>query len=155
VKKTNFCLLNTRKSIFIPLSVGIFIVLNSLALYDPFSQTTHAQPSINDDFVFSTFPFPDSSSLISSAHFFISRTLSYWIHPKSFLSILLPPMNLVYRKSVVTIGGVIIWANWLHATVVGIGIQFNILTFNSIRSRQLSDFEIAFTQKLCYKVKIN
>jgi glucose/arabinose dehydrogenase len=29
--------------------VGIFIVLNFLALYDPFSQTTHAQPSINDD----------------------------------------------------------------------------------------------------------
>jgi aldose sugar dehydrogenase len=49
VKKTNFCLLNIRKSIFIALSVGIFIVLNSLALYDPFSQTTHAQPSINDD----------------------------------------------------------------------------------------------------------
>ena len=49
VKKTNFCLLNTRKSIFIALSVGIFIILSSLALYDPFSQTTHAQPSINDD----------------------------------------------------------------------------------------------------------
>ena len=49
VKKTNFCLLNTRKSIFIALSVGIFIVLVSVALYDPFSQTTHAQPSINDD----------------------------------------------------------------------------------------------------------
>ena len=49
VKKTNFCLLNTRKYIFIALSVGIFIILGSLALYDPFSQTTHAQPSINDD----------------------------------------------------------------------------------------------------------
>ena len=49
VKKTNFCLLNTRKYIFIALSVGIFIILSSLALYDPFSQTTHAQPSINDD----------------------------------------------------------------------------------------------------------
>jgi aldose sugar dehydrogenase len=49
VKKTNFCLLNIRKSIFIALSVGIFIILSSLAIYDPFSQTTHAQPSINDD----------------------------------------------------------------------------------------------------------
>jgi hypothetical protein len=49
VKETNFYLLNTRKSIFIALSVGIFIVLNSLVLYDPFFQTTHAQPSINDD----------------------------------------------------------------------------------------------------------
>lgn len=49
VKKTNFCLLNIRKFIFIALSVGIFIILSSLALYDPFSQTTHAQPSINDD----------------------------------------------------------------------------------------------------------
>ena len=49
VKKTNFCLLNTRKHIFIALSVGIFIILSSLALYDPFSQTTHAQPSIKDD----------------------------------------------------------------------------------------------------------
>ena len=29
--------------------MGIFIILSSLALYDPFSQTTHAQPSINDD----------------------------------------------------------------------------------------------------------
>ncbi|MGC2385438.1 MAG: PQQ-dependent sugar dehydrogenase, partial [Nitrososphaeraceae archaeon] len=41
--------MNTRKHIFIALFVGIFIVLNFLALYDPFSQTTHAQPSINDD----------------------------------------------------------------------------------------------------------
>ncbi|MFZ0566427.1 MAG: PQQ-dependent sugar dehydrogenase, partial [Nitrososphaeraceae archaeon] len=40
---------NIRKSIFIALSVGIFIILSSLALYDPFSQTIHAQPSINDD----------------------------------------------------------------------------------------------------------
>ena len=29
--------------------MGIFIILSSLALYDPFSQTIHAQPSINDD----------------------------------------------------------------------------------------------------------
>ncbi len=49
VRKTNFCLFNIRKSIFIALSVGIFIILSSLALYDPFSQTIHAQPSINDD----------------------------------------------------------------------------------------------------------
>ena len=49
VRKTNFCLFNIRKHIFIALSVGIFIILSSLALYDPFSQTIHAQPSINDD----------------------------------------------------------------------------------------------------------
>ena len=49
VRKTNFCLFNIRKSIFIALSVGIFIILSSLALYDQFSQTIHAQPSINDD----------------------------------------------------------------------------------------------------------
>jgi aldose sugar dehydrogenase len=45
----DFSLLNTRKSIFIALSVGISIVLISLAFYYPFFQNTHAQPSINDD----------------------------------------------------------------------------------------------------------
>ena len=49
VKKINFRLLNTKKSIFIALSLGIIIVLNSLALYNPYYQTAHAQPSINDD----------------------------------------------------------------------------------------------------------
>jgi aldose sugar dehydrogenase len=49
VKKINFGLLDTRKFMFIALSVGIFIVLVSVALYDPFFKTTHAQPSINDD----------------------------------------------------------------------------------------------------------
>jgi glucose/arabinose dehydrogenase len=49
VKKINFRLLNTTKSIFIALSLGIIIFLNSLALYDPYFQTAHAQPSINDD----------------------------------------------------------------------------------------------------------
>jgi aldose sugar dehydrogenase len=48
VKKTNFCLLKTRKSIFIVLSAGIIVVLNVLAFYDPFFQAVHAQPSIND-----------------------------------------------------------------------------------------------------------
>ena len=42
------------------------------------------------------------------AHFFISEILSFCIFPKSFSSIVLSPMNLIYRKSVVTIGGVLI-----------------------------------------------
>jgi len=48
VKKIDFCLLKTRKSIFIVLSAGIIVVLNALAFYNPFFQAVHAQPSIND-----------------------------------------------------------------------------------------------------------
>ena len=45
------------------------------------------------------------------AHFFISKILSFCIFPKSFSCIVLSPMNLIYRKSVVTIGGVLIPAS--------------------------------------------
>jgi glucose/arabinose dehydrogenase len=50
VKKIDFCLWKTRKSIFIALSVGIIIVINALVFYDPFFQTihAHAQPSVKD-----------------------------------------------------------------------------------------------------------
>src|SRR4030095_9573811 len=49
VKKINSRLLNIKKSIFIALSLGIIIVLNSLVLYNPYCQTAHPQPYINDD----------------------------------------------------------------------------------------------------------
>ncbi len=52
--------------------------------------------------------------LMFSAHFSISSTLLIWILPKSFSCILLSPMNLKYRKSVVRIGGVCNSASWLQ-----------------------------------------
>ena len=50
----------------------------------------------------------------------ISAILSICIRPKSFSWILLSPMNLTYRKSVVTTGGVCNSASWLHAKQISL-----------------------------------